>query len=83
METARDESTATLLQNGEVLIAGGEKGVGDPLSEAELFNPATGTFTPDWVSADWPLFCHGNTAGRWQRARGGRQGSEFRQPCQR
>jgi len=30
MQAARDESTATLLQNGEVLIAGGEQGVVAP-----------------------------------------------------
>jgi N-acetylneuraminic acid mutarotase len=41
LNTARYYHTATLLNNGMVLIAGGEGG----LSTAELYNPATGTFT--------------------------------------
>ncbi|HTS11247.1 MAG TPA: kelch repeat-containing protein [Candidatus Limnocylindrales bacterium] len=53
MTTPRFAHTATLLQNGKVLIAGGSPGLGDlsggdnsdDLSTAELFDPATGTFT--------------------------------------
>ncbi len=41
---ARDCHTATLLQNGMVLIAGGRSG-NNTLSSAELYNPATGNFT--------------------------------------
>lgn len=49
MNQARISPTAVLLSNGEVLVAGG--GISDfgygicPLASAELYNPATGTWT--------------------------------------
>src|SRR6266513_2669048 len=52
LHTARREHTATLLPNGMVLVAGGYKvvagGVGHtlPLASAELYDPASGTWTP-------------------------------------
>jgi hypothetical protein len=48
MNTLRSDYTATLLNNGTVLVAGGDvysNGVDTPLSSAELYNPATGTFS--------------------------------------
>ena len=51
MNAARDLHTATLLQNGEVLVVGGQTfpigqyGFPPSLSSAELYNPATGTWT--------------------------------------
>src|SRR6266446_5563248 len=45
LTTARGHDSATLLDNGLVLIAGGYCNSGD-LSSAELYNPATGTFIP-------------------------------------
>jgi hypothetical protein len=49
MNVARQDATATLLGNGTVLIAGGAAQVdgcsGCATASAEIFNPATGTFT--------------------------------------
>ena len=49
MSEARTEHTAALLANGKVLIAGGgnyvDSGGSQILASAELYDPATGTFT--------------------------------------
>jgi hypothetical protein len=47
MHLARSGHTATLLSNGTVLIAGGSTCTSScvPASEAEIYNPGTGTFT--------------------------------------
>jgi hypothetical protein len=42
----RSYHAATLLANGDVLIAGGEDVNGNPLTSASVYNPATGAFTP-------------------------------------
>jgi len=44
MTTARSQATATLLQNGEVLVAGGQDANYNSLASAEIYNPATGTW---------------------------------------
>jgi hypothetical protein len=47
MSVARISHTATLLANGEVLVAGGDNSSlgGGYLASAELYNPATGSWT--------------------------------------
>ncbi len=45
MTAVRYHATATLLQNGTVLIAGGDTGNNAGMATAEIYNPATGTFT--------------------------------------
>jgi hypothetical protein len=46
LETARASHTATLLNNGMVLIAGGDGSGKVDLAGAEMYNPATRTFAP-------------------------------------
>ena len=46
LNTARNFHTATLLNNGAVLIAGSMGSTGAGLASAELYSPASGTFTP-------------------------------------
>lgn len=45
MTTARGSHTATLLNDGTVLLAGGFNGNGQGLSSAEIYYPANGKFT--------------------------------------
>jgi hypothetical protein len=44
MATARSYHTATLLPNGNVLVAGGLNASGTSLASSEVYNPTTGTF---------------------------------------
>ena len=71
METGRYVHTATLLNNGMVLMAGGCCLSQFPF-QAELYNPATGSFTPTGsmnarVLGDAAKQRHGADCGRWRR----------------
>jgi hypothetical protein len=44
--TGREFFSATALPNGQVLVAGGQEDNVGPLATAELYDPATGTWTP-------------------------------------
>ena len=46
LATARYNSTATLLPNGKVLVAGGNDSSFNVLASAELYDPASGTWAP-------------------------------------
>ena len=45
LNTPRANHTATLLPSGEVLVAGGYDVNGSLLASAEVYNPATGTWS--------------------------------------
>ena len=53
--TARADHTATLLANGQVLVAGGQDVNGFTLVEAELYDPATGYWSPTGSLYDEPV----------------------------
>ena len=46
LTTARQSHRADRLPNGKVLITGGIDSAGNAIASAELFDPATGTFSP-------------------------------------
>ncbi|HET8627294.1 MAG TPA: kelch repeat-containing protein, partial [Thermomicrobiales bacterium] len=63
LTTERSEHTATLLPSGKVLIVGGWRGAGGSgklaLQSAELYDPATGRFTPTAGQPQSARFGHG------------------------
>jgi Galactose oxidase, central domain len=70
--TAREGPTATLVPNGKVLVAAGYNPIDGWLASAELYDPATGTWTAT-----------GDLATRWQGARRRRTGQLRHRPRDR
>ncbi len=59
MATARYQHTATLLDGGRVLLAGGASdAAGTPLASAELYDPVAGTFADSGVTMSSPRIAH-------------------------
>ena len=82
----REQQTATLLPDGEVLMAGGFNeggdGQGHPSADAELYDPSSGSWTP---TAPLPQPHYGQTAtllpGGWVLVAGGQSAAaELYQP---
>ena len=60
MSTSRAQHTATLLDDGTVLVAGGFSYFAPgTFSSAEIFDPATNEFTPTGPMGDRALPSHG------------------------
>ena len=60
LHTERRGHKAVLLQDGTVLVIGGSKGVPDstpePVTAAEIYDPATGTFSPAGTPGITPIW---------------------------
>jgi hypothetical protein len=76
MTAARSSHTASVLSNGMVLLAGGFAGGSNGyLASAELYNPATGTFTPTGSMATPRYFHTSTTMGAFVAITGGENSS--------
>ena len=70
LTTARGFHTATLLPNGKVLVAGGQSTGGLLLTSAELYDPASGTWSAHGQPHHRTHLSHGDVAAQRQGAGG-------------
>ncbi len=67
LHTARIGNTATLLASGKVLVAGGSDG-NNSLSSAELYDPASGTWSDTGSMGTGRSISHSDTSALRQSA---------------
>ena len=83
LNTARGFHSATLLPNGQVLVMGGLAlvmgggGISAQLTSSELYDPATGTWTPTGSLNTGALEFHSDVAVRWPGFGRGRPYHQF------
>jgi hypothetical protein len=82
LATARDLQTATLLANGNVLVAGGFTTSGASAS-AEVYNPSTGRWSSAGFDDRGPVQSLRNPAGERASAGSRRPRPEWRDPSER
>ncbi len=58
-DSFRNQHTATLLQDGRILVVGGDANFGGVVNSAEIFDPGAGTWTP--VASPGPMANHAAT----------------------
>ena len=73
MTTARGNLTATLLPNGQVLVAGGINTAGNPLGTAETLQPGDGQVDVDGQDDYRARRAHGQLIAHGQGSSGGRR----------
>jgi N-acetylneuraminic acid mutarotase len=84
LSAARSSHTATLLANGQVLVAGGLDAGNKPLASAELYDPALGAWTPTAGTLNTARFGHTATLlanGQVLVAGGGDASAELYDPA--